>query len=57
MWLFSWLYDTILSTFYQKKAKIIFLGLDNAGKSTLLHRLRDDRLYMLAPTLHPNLSQ
>lgn len=55
---FSWFWDMMRYLgFTNKTGKILFLGLDNAGKTTLLGKLATDQIHTHRPTYHPNIEE
>lgn len=54
MWIFNWFKSTLEGLgLMNKNAKIVFLGLDDAGKTTLLLRLKEDVMKQMDPTQQP----
>lgn len=54
MWIVNWFKSTLESLgLMNKNAKIVFLGLDDAGKTTLLLRLKEDVMKQMDPTQQP----
>lgn len=43
--------------FYNKSASILILGLDNAGKTTLLYRLKTGQINSFIPTQRANIEE
>jgi GTP-binding protein SAR1 len=61
--LINWVYSITTGTvlrflsttgLYKKKASLLVIGLDNAGKTTLLGMLAHDKIMCHEPTSHPN---
>nr|XP_033799737.1 GTP-binding protein SAR1a [Geotrypetes seraphini]XP_033799738.1 GTP-binding protein SAR1a [Geotrypetes seraphini]XP_033799739.1 GTP-binding protein SAR1a [Geotrypetes seraphini]XP_033799740.1 GTP-binding protein SAR1a [Geotrypetes seraphini]XP_033799742.1 GTP-binding protein SAR1a [Geotrypetes seraphini] len=56
--IFEWIYNSFSGVLqflglYRKCGKLVLLGLDNAGKTTLLRMLKDNRLTQNEPTQKP----
>lgn len=52
MW--QWIYDFLVWVgLFRKQARLLFLGLDNAGKTSLMRMMRDDVKALHEPTQRP----
>lgn len=45
------MYESLMNSFFKKQATILFLGVDNAGKTTLVNKLKNNVNSMPLPTI------
>lgn len=43
----------VINSIFKKKYRILFLGIDNAGKTTLIHKLKTGVVNIFNPTMNP----
>ena len=56
MFLVDWVFNVLASLgLYHKKGKILFLGLDNAGKTTVVKKFNGEDIDTISPTLGFNI--
>jgi len=56
--LWNWVWDLLYSLgLWKKKATILLLGLDNAGKTTLLHKVKYGTVRLFIPTVRASLEE
>eukprot|EP01098_Paradermamoeba_levis_P013016 TRINITY_DN582_c0_g1_i3.p1 TRINITY_DN582_c0_g1~~TRINITY_DN582_c0_g1_i3.p1 ORF type:complete len:154 (-),score=41.95 TRINITY_DN582_c0_g1_i3:203-664(-) len=58
MWFLDWFWEFLYKLgFLKKNATILLLGLDNAGKTTLLHKLKHGAIRLFIPTQRAQLEE
>jgi GTP-binding protein SAR1 len=55
--IFSWFSDILKYLgLIKRKYKLLFIGLNYSGKTTLMYMLKDGKVDEIKPTLHPSRS-
>lgn len=54
MFVFNWLANLVKP---RKQISVLFLGLDNSGKTSLIHFLKTDKVAQQQPTMHPSVEE
>ena len=56
--MFGWFWSMLSALgFGSKEARILILGLDNAGKTTLIYRLKSGKINSFIPTQRANIEE
>ena len=56
--MFGWFWNMLSALgFGSKEARVLILGLDNAGKTTLIYRLKSGKINSFIPTQRANIEE